>query len=316
MLPTRTNSGCFSSPAACKTLRSNSPTSSWPSDSRHCRLWMSRWPRCVCVTQADSLLGSEDVWLRLMVHSFTGSSHWWWFESCLVVRCCLILFVIVIVFHLEWEIGRYIYVKCNFPVWWEGMDREGNGDKRDSCIIVNEDCSCYIQITNHNYILFSLTLNPFSDFFEVRKWMVRVCTILIPTWVSEAVENWQILSRIWFLFVLSIESNTSLLPQVVNALQDLGELDNTYIFYTSDHGYHLGQFGLVKGKSMPFEFDIKVPFLVRGPGIKPGVQWVPLVHPALYSVSQCTWLPVSFCSIIISWLWRTCCGSTCLWITL
>ena len=58
--------------------------------------------------------------------------------------------------------------------------------------------------------------------------------------------------------------------RIIKSLEENGELENTYIFVTSDNGYHLGQHRLRNGKAQPYEEDIRVPLLVRGPGVREG----------------------------------------------
>jgi hypothetical protein len=72
--------------------------------------------------------------------------------------------------------------------------------------------------------------------------------------------------------MLSVED---LLEQTIATLQETGELDNTYIFFTSDNGFHLGNHRLrvtaPVDKKTPYEEDIGVPLMVRGPGVPTGV---------------------------------------------
>jgi N-acetylglucosamine-6-sulfatase len=67
--------------------------------------------------------------------------------------------------------------------------------------------------------------------------------------------------------MLSVED---LLKETIATLQETEELDNTYIFFTSDNGYHMGNHRLGADKKTPYEEDIGVPLMVRGPGVPTG----------------------------------------------
>jgi len=65
------------------------------------------------------------------------------------------------------------------------------------------------------------------------------------------------------------ENIDSQIGKVLQKLEAMGELDNTYIVYTADHGMALGRHGL-QGKQNLYEHTWRVPFIVKGPGIKAG----------------------------------------------
>lgn len=66
-----------------------------------------------------------------------------------------------------------------------------------------------------------------------------------------------------------IENIDQQIGRVLAKLEELGELDNTYVIFTADHGIAVGAHGLM-GKQNLYEHTWRVPFIVRGPGIQPG----------------------------------------------
>ena len=54
--------------------------------------------------------------------------------------------------------------------------------------------------------------------------------------------------------------------RILDALDRSGQADNTWIFFTADHGLALGHHGLF-GKQNMYDDSVRVPFIVAGPGV-------------------------------------------------
>ena len=57
---------------------------------------------------------------------------------------------------------------------------------------------------------------------------------------------------------------------IVGAVRRTGELDNTYILFTSDNGFMQGEHRVPLGKMLPYDASTRVPLLIRGPRIPRG----------------------------------------------
>lgn len=67
------------------------------------------------------------------------------------------------------------------------------------------------------------------------------------------------------------------IEKIVNTLKANGQFDNTYIFFTSDNGYHMGNHRQLTGKIAPYDEELRVTMIVRGPGVPAGKTFEQLV---------------------------------------
>jgi N-acetylglucosamine-6-sulfatase len=68
----------------------------------------------------------------------------------------------------------------------------------------------------------------------------------------------------------ALQAVDELIEGVVQKLENAGILDNTYVVFSTDNGYHIGQHRLHPGKECGFEEDINIPLIIRGPDVPSG----------------------------------------------
>ncbi|RAL01441.1 sulfatase family protein [Aspergillus ibericus CBS 121593] len=68
----------------------------------------------------------------------------------------------------------------------------------------------------------------------------------------------------------ALQAVDEMVDALITRLGSSGQIDNTYIIYSADNGYHIGHHRLPPGKTTGYEEDIRVPFYIRGPGVPEG----------------------------------------------
>lgn len=89
----------------------------------------------------------------------------------------------------------------------------------------------------------------------------------LPLLTADEITSIDTLERLRIESLQAVDRGVATLLATLRATH---ELANTDIVFASDNGFHLGQHRLPAGKLTAYDTDIRVPLLVRGPGIAAG----------------------------------------------
>jgi len=89
-------------------------------------------------------------------------------------------------------------------------------------------------------------------------------------WSSLTDADWRRIRASYWAVITAVDAE---IGRILNVLHETGQYDNTIIVFLSDHGDMLGSHGLAtKGVGTAYEEVHNVPLIVRGPGIKRGIE--------------------------------------------
>ena len=106
-----------------------------------------------------------------------------------------------------------------------------------------------------------------ADMQDKPQWLQQIWPTPLPDTGDPSVAHIDADFRERLQMMLGVEE---MVTKVINELQTDGRLENTYIVFMSDNGYQLGEHRIQMGKGLAYEESVRVPLIVRGPGVGAG----------------------------------------------
>jgi arylsulfatase A-like enzyme len=191
----------------------------------------------------------------------------------------------------EWDVAGLGYREYNYDLNEDGSVRHYGSEPRDYLTsVLSRRASSFIARTAAQQQPFAVEIAPFSphlpaiaaprDVGDYRTlpaprgpaWN-RLPTHA-PSWLAHfpalSKANKATIRRVYRHRVRAVLSIDRMVGHLRTLLDQLGIAQDTYVVFSSDNGYHLGQHRLRPGKQTAFDTDIRVPLVVTGPDVPPG----------------------------------------------
>ncbi len=189
----------------------------------------------------------------------------------------------------DWHVSNNTgYAEYNFVLNDNGTVNRYTGDDNYGVDVINRDTQSFIAANQSKpFVVEAATFAPhapytpakrnandFPGLTEPRDPSFNAQNVNPPTWLGQRaplrpkqVTN---VDAAYRKRAQAVESVDKLLADTEATLAKENLTNSTYIVFSSDNGYHLGQHRLRQGKQTAFDTDIRVPLIVAGPGVPKG----------------------------------------------
>jgi len=191
----------------------------------------------------------------------------------------------------EWAVGGSAYSEFNYKLNVNGKVRSyGDSAKDYMTDVLSKHGAAFIQRSvalKKPFMLELSTFAPHSPYIPAPRDHKKFPGLTAPrtpafnsagsnapTWLASqkplSKKAMKVLDQKFRKRVQSVQAVDAMVARIEAELVAQGVADNTYLIFSSDNGFHLGEHRLGAGKQTAFDTDVRVPLIVTGPGVPAG----------------------------------------------